>query len=220
VPVDNVAPTISSSSPADGATKVSVLSDIQVTFSENLGATAANASSESLAATTVNSFTVTLTYKNPQGADNIRGTASYDSTTRTLTFSPLRPLDWDTEYKLTITGVKDSAGNTMSDTTLSFTTYINPSLLEIFYALGSMASYIESTYDGNGHLTRDVSYSGPGPDGIWFNADDEVNFYDMPTYDGNGNRIRDVWYSGFGADNTWFTADDVVEHEFQYETSL
>ena len=104
----DVPPTVSSTSPANGATGVAVNTTITATFSEAMDASTI----------TTSTFTVST------GGGNISGTVSYNSTTKTATFTPSGNLSFPTTYTATITtGIKDTAGTAMvSNYSWSFTT--------------------------------------------------------------------------------------------------
>ena len=104
--VDTVAPTLTSTVPANGATGVAINQTITAAFSE-----AMNASTISTA-----SFTL------KQGATAVAGTVSYAGVT--ATFTPAGNLAPQTAYAATITtGAKDVAGNALaSNKVWSFTT--------------------------------------------------------------------------------------------------
>jgi methionine-rich copper-binding protein CopC len=103
---DSIAPTVTSTNPADGATNVASDTDITATFSEAMNPT------------TVTSSTFTL----EQGGTPVPGNVTYAGTT--ATFAPNSPLESATEYTATITtGAEDLAGNGLeSDHVWSFTT--------------------------------------------------------------------------------------------------
>ncbi len=110
-PPDTTAPTVLSSSisPSNGATNVSVNTQITATFSETMDGT------------TFTSSTFTLT----SGAGAVSGIVSYAGTT--AVFTPSSSLSYGTTYTATITtGVKDLAGNQMaSNYTWTFTTTVS-----------------------------------------------------------------------------------------------
>ena len=94
---DTTAPTVSSTSSANGATGVAVNAAISVIFSEPMDAATINAST----------FTVKA------GATAVPGTVSYSGTT--ATFTPTDNLAYSTSYTATVTtGAKDLAGNALS----------------------------------------------------------------------------------------------------------
>jgi len=110
---DTTPPTVVSTTPASGATGVSIGSTVTATFSEALDAT------------TVNTTTVTLR----TGTTQVPATVSYASGVATLT--PSSALAATTTYTATVkggsTGVKDVAGNPLAaDVTWSFTTAAAP----------------------------------------------------------------------------------------------
>jgi methionine-rich copper-binding protein CopC len=103
---DFAAPTVSSTSPANGAASVDVGSIITATFSEEVDASTI----------TADTFIVN------NGSSNISGTVSYSDTI--AAFTPSANLDFNTIYTAMLTpGVKDLAGNQMASAyTWSFTT--------------------------------------------------------------------------------------------------
>jgi hypothetical protein len=105
-PKDTVAPTVSSTNPANGATGVAI---ITATFSE-----AMNASTISAA---------TFAVSGP-GVTPVVGTVSYNSSTYIATFTPTSALTASTSYTATVTtGVKDAVGNALaSNHVWTFTT--------------------------------------------------------------------------------------------------
>ena len=104
--VDITPPTVSSTSPVNGAANVNVNSTITATFSEEMQSSTIN----------TNTFTVS------DGNGNIGGTVSYNDTT--TTFTPSANLDFNTVYTATITiGARDLTSNALaSDFTWSFAT--------------------------------------------------------------------------------------------------
>jgi len=99
---DTTKPTVSQTSPANGATGVAINSSISVTFSEPIDPSTVTTSTFQVAGVT--------------GALSVNGT--------TATFTPSSNLGNNTAYTVTLTtGVKDAAGNTMAAIyTCSFTT--------------------------------------------------------------------------------------------------
>lgn len=100
---DTIAPTVTSTIPADSATGVAVDTNINATFSESMDPSTINDTN----------FTVGVT-----------GTVTYDTNTKTATFTPDADLNNEITYTATITaGVEDLAGNPLgSDYTWTFTT--------------------------------------------------------------------------------------------------
>lgn len=104
---DTTPPTVTSTTPADDATLVSLSSNLTAEFSEDMDST------------TINSSTFTLM----QGANPVAGTVSYSSNPG-ATFNPDADLLPETEYTATITtGAEDLAGNGLeNDHVWTFTT--------------------------------------------------------------------------------------------------
>lgn len=108
---DTTPPTVSSTTPANGATLVSLSSNVTAEFSEDMDST------------TITSATFTLT----QGANPVAGTVSYSSNPG-ATFNPDADLLPNTTYTATITtGAEDLAGNGLDEGYVwSFTTGAAP----------------------------------------------------------------------------------------------
>ncbi|MEV4277848.1 DUF4082 domain-containing protein [Actinoplanes xinjiangensis] len=103
---DTTAPTVTTRSPASGATGVAAATTVSATFSEPVSAAA-----------------VTLT--GPSGA--VAGSTAYGAGTNTVTFTPSAALAASTTYTATVSGARDAAGNTMTGTSWTFTTAAAPS---------------------------------------------------------------------------------------------
>jgi Domain of unknown function (DUF4082)/Bacterial Ig-like domain/Bacterial Ig domain len=104
-PTDTTAPQVVSTTPADGTTSVPTSSNAAAAFDEDVVGT---------------SVSITLT---PAGGAAVAGTTTYDTTTRTATFTPAAPLASSTVYTGRVSGAKDGAGNTMpAASTWTFTT--------------------------------------------------------------------------------------------------
>ncbi|MDB5351457.1 MAG: hypothetical protein JWN86_2704, partial [Planctomycetota bacterium] len=100
---DTTPPTVVSHSPASNATGVSVSSPVTATFSEP-----------------VQSTTVVFTLSGPGGV--VASTRSYDAASGTVTLTPGAPLTTQTTYTASLSGAKDTAGNTMAPVSWSFIT--------------------------------------------------------------------------------------------------
>ena len=110
-PVDNTPPTVTSTSPAGGATNAATSSAITIAFSEALNAS------------TVTSSTVQLL----DGATPVSASVTYNAANNTVTITPTAALANSKTYTISIlggtSGVKDVAGNALAQTfTSSFTT--------------------------------------------------------------------------------------------------
>jgi len=98
------APAIAARTPANGASKVPVDTNVTATFTEPIDAGA-----------------VSFSLRDGQNND-VPAAVSYDAATRTATLNPNADLAEATTYTATITGARDAAGNVMPATSWSFTT--------------------------------------------------------------------------------------------------
>lgn len=116
-------PTVTTTSPDDGATGVVVNGPITATFSKSMNAASINSSS----------FTLN---------NGVSGVVAYDSMTSIATFTPSADLAYNTHYTATITtSATDADGNTMSASkTWSFTTAQQRDLLTDLSGNGSVNS--------------------------------------------------------------------------------
>jgi methionine-rich copper-binding protein CopC len=107
---DEVGPTVTATTPANGAVGVSPSTTVTVTFSEPADASTITASS--------------FTLRETSSGTPVTGTVTYDAATRVATFMPSSPLAQRTGYTATVAGsVRDAAGNQMgADFQFSFTT--------------------------------------------------------------------------------------------------
>lgn len=71
-------------------------------------------------------------------------------------------------------------------------------------------------YDGDGLLDEQYDYVGPGPDGIWSTADDEVVIFRERTYTPEGYVLTEDIYVA-GPDGLAWTADDQLNIAPMYE---
>ena len=108
--LDTTAPTILSTSPANGATGIVVSSVVTVTFSEAMDLT------------TINGTNIKLSVTSP--SSSVAGIVSYNTTSHVATFTPTSALTANTNYTATVTtGVKDAAGNPLAiNGSFTFTT--------------------------------------------------------------------------------------------------
>jgi hypothetical protein len=105
---DTTPPTVTATSPTNGATAVPITSVVTVTFSEAMDAT------------TINGTTFSLSVTSPSSA--VAGAVTYDPATHVATFTPTVALTPSTNYTATVTtGAKDAAGNALSPGTVTFT---------------------------------------------------------------------------------------------------
>jgi uncharacterized delta-60 repeat protein len=123
---DTTMPSIVATSPADGATAITVTTAVTCTFSEAMNALTINDSSFLLVSVTSDSTTV------------VTGNVSYDGSSSVASFTPNSPLEHNTNYIATITtDVTDAAGNAMSASfSWSFTTIPAPGALDTTFGTG------------------------------------------------------------------------------------
>ncbi|WP_413250417.1 DUF4082 domain-containing protein [Sinomonas flava] len=98
------APSVSSTSPAAGATGVAVSSTVSATFGQDVSASS-----------------IQFALEDPSGA-SVAGSVSYSSSTTTATFTPSSALANNTQYTASVSGATNSTGQTMSPYSWSFTT--------------------------------------------------------------------------------------------------
>ncbi len=102
---DAAPPSVTSESPASGATGVAVSSPVTATFNE-----------------AVQSSTISFTLTNSAGT-SVPAAVSYNSSNYTVTLTPSSALAYGTTYTATVSGARDTAGDPMSGpVTWSFTT--------------------------------------------------------------------------------------------------
>lgn len=157
---------ITSVTPASGATGVPVSSKVTATFSEAMDSSTISASS--------------FTLKN--GSISVAGTVSYDSATRTATFTPSATLSGGTTYTATITtGVRDTAGNPLAAPySWSFSTQPTQQTLAVTVS-GSGTGTVTSNPPGISCLTGTCAASFP--------ADSTVTLMATPS----SNSLFDGW---------------------------
>jgi methionine-rich copper-binding protein CopC len=113
------APALTSTTPAAGATNVATNGTVQAVFNK------------AVVASTI-SFTLKDAANNP-----ISGAAAYNASTNTATFTPSALLATATTFTATVSGAKDSSGNTMAPVSWSFTTEAAPALTSTTPASGA-----------------------------------------------------------------------------------
>ena len=137
--IDNIAPTITTLTPANTATDVNTVADIVAVMSELCSGDGA---------VTANIFTLV---ENPNTTLGGSTTATSDSTKTTFTFNPSAPLNNSKTHTLTVANIRDrgpGAGNTMTQSTTTFTTAGVP-LNSVYNVNGTTASPAQ-----NGELRR------------------------------------------------------------------
>ena len=101
---DTTKPTITSRTPATGATGVATAANVTATFSEPVQAGSA-----------------VVELRTPGGA-LVAGATTYDAASRTVTLDPTATLGTSSTYTATVSGARDAAGNQMDPVSWSFTT--------------------------------------------------------------------------------------------------
>ena len=148
---DTTAPTVSSISPTDGQTGVSISENISVTFSEAMD----TASVTTNPSDTSCSGSFQLSSDTFSTCVQMSSSPSSSSLEKTFTVDPSDNLSRGTTYKIRVTtGVKDSAGNTLSsqyETSSGFTTD-NISTAKLTVSKDTV------TNDSNSSLTSGTTY--------------------------------------------------------------
>ncbi|MBC7919259.1 MAG: Ig-like domain-containing protein [Rhodoferax sp.] len=132
--VDVAPPTVSTVSPANGATNVPLNSAVNATFSEPMDPLTINSASFMVA--------------------GVSGTVNYNAQTQVATFTPSANLAANTTYTATVnTQAKDIAGNAMTANRVwSFTTAATPPVVPVSVALGAAGAY--GTFGGTAGMTN------------------------------------------------------------------
>ena len=102
-PADTTPPTVTDTSPVDGATDVPVGKTLSVTFDEDVAA-----------------GSVSWTVSGPSA--EVPGSTGYAAGSQTASFDPADALDAQTSYTVTVEGARDASGNVMEPLSWSFTT--------------------------------------------------------------------------------------------------
>ena len=206
--IDMQKPTLIASTPADDATKVRVIDDITLQFSESLNPA---------------SITHTSVILRDAGQVAVAGYLSYDDTSFTVKFAPSAVLGWGQKYTLVLTGIEDIAGNTLTDMQIRFNTYQNALTTIVTYdtTSGAFGAYENFVYDNNRRLSKEIGYNSAGVDATWFTSDDVVWHYWGYSYDTAGNLAHRTYYDSSGTDTIWFTGDDNIYSDLRkwYDTS-
>ncbi|MCX7592607.1 MAG: DUF4082 domain-containing protein [Fischerella sp.] len=185
---DTTAPTVSSTSPANGATNVSVGATIAATFNEAIDPATINAN----------------TFELRDGSNNlVAATFSYDATTRTAKLKPNSVLAGNTTYNAILKAgtVKDQAGNALAaDVSWSFTTAAplcssqpctiwSPSTTPANASVNDPNAVelgVKFRSDLNGYFTGIRFYKGSGNTGT----------HTGKLWDSNGNLLASATFSG------------------------
>lgn len=131
--VDSSVPSISSTSPADDATRIAINAAVTATFSEAVNSSTVTTSSFSLAPSS--------------GGSNVAATVGYSGTTATLT--PSSNLSNSTLYTATLTtAIQDTAGNALSTNKIFDFRTISPSAqYDVLFSTNGYDTQAHSTTD-------------------------------------------------------------------------
>ncbi|HBG07989.1 MAG: hypothetical protein A2075_11045 [Geobacteraceae bacterium GWC2_58_44] len=201
-----------SSTPADAAIGVSAATPIEVKLVRGIDAA------------TVNSTNVRLVGKGRFGFFTVPGRASYDAALKTvrLRTGGLPP---GCGYTLTLSGLKDLSGNPLPGATVTFSTLRNELKKSVgYHGNGSVKEYSVAAFEPDGRPASLKGYPAAGPDGVWFNADDELGANESHSYDYNYSTRRYTLAdtrSYFGSSTLLtksynFGASDVLDQESYY----
>ncbi len=137
-PQDTTPPTVTSITPANGATGVAASTTVSVVFNEAMNASTISGS--------------TLVLRTAGGA-TVAATVSYNAATFTATLTPTSALASATSYTLTITGgasgVKDAAGNALAANVTSTFTTVNTSATPVSLWSNSTTPTTADSGDGS-----------------------------------------------------------------------
>lgn len=201
---DTTAPKIVSTSPTGNAT---ILSKLTATFDEPLDPATVTISTVQLATRLDDSFPA------------VPGTIAYDTTTNTISFTPMRPLTYDAIYELQIGAVTDANGNAFAGANLPFHAVINAVTRETSYTNNAISYYVAYELDANGHQAKHVAHASWGTNMTWFDDDDPASGHEESDYASDGLYLAYRQYTA-GADMMPATNDDpvVLRDEYTYDT--
>ena len=143
-------------------------------------------------------------------ATPVKGTVRINRDLQTVTFQPLRPLEYGQTYRLEIASPSGTRLMTR------FTTFRNPVAQRLFYRQGELDRYQWFRYDDRGDLVERLDYAAPGDDQKWFTEADVIDA--RVAFIRSETALTEIRYRGRGADRRWRTADDEVAsyHRIEY----
>ncbi len=154
---DTTPPTVTSTTPASGATGVSLSTSVVATMSERLQPSSAS-----------------MTLSGPGGT--VAGSASYNDAARQVSFTPSSALSPNTTYSATLSGARDLAGNLIAaPVTWTFTTGGPPPPTSGIFSATAVPVATTSTDTGNVEL------------GVRFTSDTNGWVTGVRFYKGSGN---------------------------------
>lgn len=146
---------------------------------------------------------------------------------RDVVVDPVVPLEFGLDYVLDLSGLRLIDGSSAPAFTTQFTVHPEPGVTRTeSYSPGPLPSndlfsLRVSEYDEAGNLLRQLTYAGPGDDGLWNTPDDEIGSRSEVTYDGLGRRFRSTSFGDAGDDGMWGTKDDIAtrftEHVYEVD---
>ncbi len=146
---DTSAPTVTSTSPQNGATGVTMGTTVSATFSESLDASTVTTS--------------TFELRTPANA-LVAGSVGYNAQTKTATFTPSAPLAASTTYTARLIGgtanprIKDAAGNALAATyTFTFTAGSQPVFALGYNVIGGQNDTGDMNYMNGSRFTNGAS---------------------------------------------------------------
>ena len=158
--IDTTAPTVSSISPTDNQSGVSISDNISVTFSEVMDNTSVTTNTDN----TTCSGSFQLSSDSFSGCVQMSSSPSSSNSDKTFTVNPSDNLTYSTTYKIRVTtGVKDTSGNTLSsqyETSIGFTTEIKwVGTKQLGTSSSDYASGVATDSSGNVYVTG-VTFGG------------------------------------------------------------
>ena len=149
---DTTAPTVSSISPTDNQSGVSITDNILVTFSETMNTTTVTTNTSDTSC----SGTLQVSSDSFSTCVKMSSSPSVSNSYKTFTVSSSDNLSYSTTYKIRVTtGVKDTSGNTLSSQYETSSGFISVGL---FVAVGAAATILTTTSDGTSWSS--ISYGG------------------------------------------------------------
>jgi hypothetical protein len=200
--------TVTSITPADGATKVSPYTTVTIALSG-----AADAAS-------ITSASVKVTYGDSKLP--VIGALSYDGTAHTITFTPSAPLRSMGGFIITPTAIAvdvvgvTAGGTAVAEARAHFRTLANPEKHFVFQNATKVLEVADMTYGADGLVTVESIHSA-GADGKLGTADDGVGA--LRTYTNTQGHRTVLHVSDPGPDGKWMTADDVIDDRVEITLS-
>ena len=144
---DTSSPTVTSTSPPDNSSSFSVSDNISVTFSETMDTTSVTTNTSNTSC----SGTLQVSSDNFSTCVQMSSSPSVTNSNKTFTVDPTDNLSYSTTYKIRVTtGVKDSAGNTLSSQYETSSGFITADLTApTFVAVGDSGTIVRSTDNGS-----------------------------------------------------------------------